>query len=296
MQIHKRTIDRTWLKRYGACTFCACALLTQVVSADDVKAPLAAPPSVLVPVPSIAAPTPMNIAGPEKQSIDEAHVPSLFYSAEEMAALRDALALYTNTSAGKPGDMTGGIPHLEGKKTLTAPTKTYTYPQFFLESLEYHTPKEWVVHINGMKITPDAPHRSDIRVVALDKDEVSFEWTPTDMAKVHESWQKATKSSGVSVDERSSKVNFTLRHNQTFSAYLMRVLEGKVEPVVIQNTITAPSDAVRSSSNAMSPDKSPSYPAPGAGTPPGPDTSPHHEGLEGLMDAYKSKKLENPTP
>lgn len=195
---------------------------------------------------------------------EEPAVSSLFFSREEIAALRAALAEY-EARGGTPADLDGIIGKLPdfGK---TQAERLYTYPQFYLESLVWHSPRSWMAQVNGQKFTEETPQdASDIRVTAIDENKVTLEWRPASMDKVNAVWEKSP-APDIFVDAALGTVTFTLRHNQTFSSYVMRVLEGKVRPVVVNlNTMPVPV--------TVEPEIVP--PAQG-------------DGLGGLLDAYKN--------
>ena len=78
--------------------------------------------------------------------------------------------------------------------------------------------------------------------MSLDKNQVDIEWTPVRMDRVNAVWdtvkgmppQTSSGQSGhVKVHADKGTVTFTLRPNQTFSSYTMRVVEGKVTPVTV---------------------------------------------------------------
>ena len=120
----------------------------------------------------------------------------------------------------------------EAKKTAQF-EKNYEYPQFFLESLMYHTPEDWFIQINGQKLSPDKRERFGLRVISVDDEKAQFEWKPTNMQLVEDSWSRMHNDEVV-VNRKAGTVTFSLRANQTFSSYLMRTVEGKVKPVRIE--------------------------------------------------------------
>src|SRR5690606_7030051 len=112
----------------------------------------------------------------------------------------------------------------------------YSYPQFFLESLVYHGPENWIIWVNGQKINQDTPKdNADIKVLAIDEDKVRLQWKPISMEKVNEVLAHSPNEE-IEINNLHGTVDFTLRPNQTFSSYVMRVLEGKVLPVTIDNS------------------------------------------------------------
>jgi hypothetical protein len=179
-------------------------------------------------------------------------VKSLFYTQEEMKAVRHALTTYVQYASiprdnSEPEDFLSVLgrtnpPPARKIQKKPAYTSTYTYPQFFLESLAYHSPADWMVRINHQKITTREPlsNQGSLRVLNVDKDSVSLEWTPKklDGEKIKKAARKA-HDQDISVDQNHGVITFTLHANQTFSSYAMRILEGKARPVTINATEAA---------------------------------------------------------
>jgi hypothetical protein len=90
------------------------------------------------------------------------------------------------------------------------------------------------------------------------------------MDKVVEAW-RSQNNDDIQVDEQEGTVVFTLRPNQTFTSYLMRVVEGRVQPVTIGNV------AQESTSTTFAPD-----------APPAAQDGEPKEGLGGLIDQYEN--------
>ncbi len=67
------------------------------------------------------------------------------------------------------------------KKDVATQTveKDFTYPQFFLDSLAYHSPSDWSVLINERKFTQGtAQAANDPARHRIDQDRVQVEWRP----------------------------------------------------------------------------------------------------------------------
>jgi hypothetical protein len=163
-------------------------------------------------------------------------VKSLFFSAQEMASIRKAVAVYVRIASGDTnGDALDFLKRLQGggaDDKGRPGARYFVYPQFFLASLVYDSPQDWSVRVNNEKLTTKEPESMGIRVIEIDKDRVKLEWMPSDMHKVEEVWN-VSPNKDVKVDVKAHKVTFTLRPNQTFTSYVMRVVEGKVMPMVI---------------------------------------------------------------
>jgi hypothetical protein len=203
---------------------------------------------LLAGTPALAQTPPADTAAPKEVTHPAQVVPirSLFFSPDEIRALNQAIATYTRNKA-KPVEKKAGaedfLDKLTRGATQPAPTvqaeRYFTYPQFFLESLVYHTPLDWSVRINGQRYTLDDRKKADLEIVLADKDRVVVQWTPANMDRVREVVLSEKNMEGV--DLKRGLVVFTLRPNQTFSSFVMRVLEGKVRPVTVDNnTATGP--------------------------------------------------------
>lgn len=160
-------------------------------------------------------------------------VKSMFFTSEEMASIHKAVAVYARILSGEGGDALDFLKRLQGGDKPKDMPRYFVYPQFFLASLVYHSQDDWSVYINNQKLTNKQPEGSQgIRVKDIDKDKVVIEWMPPDLQKVEDVWNLSPNDK-IDVDLKHGKVTFTLRPNQTFSSYVMRVLEGKVMPMVL---------------------------------------------------------------
>jgi hypothetical protein len=164
---------------------------------------------------------------------------SLFFTDKEMEKIRQAQAAYAGREVGssKSADFNEEewFSQAGEIKQARSQDRYFTYPQFFLESLVFRTDADWTIWVNGQRISP-APEggNTDITVTAIDKNQVSLKWRPDDFEKVKKTWAK-TQHESVHVDEAAGLVFFTLKPNQTFSSYGMKVLEGKVLSVTVDN-------------------------------------------------------------
>lgn len=166
-------------------------------------------------------------------------IQSILFTKEEINEINLAINTYLK-AIGRGGEFTfdeeAFLSRLGGLKKNTAVTgesRFFTYPQFYLDSLVYHSPTDWLVWINGEKITPETPKESkNIHVVTVDNEKVTLAWFPLTMSAVLEVW-KLMPNEAITIDKQRNQVIFTLRPNQTFSSYILRVLEGKQEPVIV---------------------------------------------------------------
>ena len=204
----------------------------------------------------VAAPFPKSPEGIILKPVPAADAASLFFPQEQVDALRQAVELYNQNllqrhnrpaqiaqpqqpKKQQPDDyLTALTKNKPGQKGKTPPApppvvkELFDYPQFYMEFLMYHSASSWMVLVNGQKYASDMPAdpAAELRVVTVQPERVVFEWKPKNMDRIRESWD-GEASYNVSVDYPASKVTFALRLNQTFSSYLMQVVEGKVTPV-----------------------------------------------------------------
>ncbi len=173
----------------------------------------------------------------EPSSNNELVMRSLLFSDGDIAAIRSARLFYEQH---RNGVVNGGIAEDDFLKNLEkittaesdASSKFFTYPQFFLSSIAYYSPNDWVIWINDEKITQNSGiSLAGLKVIQIDKEKIVIEWQPERMDKIFE--EESSKDNPVEVDFMRNKVTFSLKANQTFTSYAMRVVEGKVPPVTI---------------------------------------------------------------
>lgn len=180
---------------------------------------------------------------PESQApvlpVATVEIKSLLFSDDDIAAMRSARLFYDKNHGGAVGkfsedDFLKKLEKVAPVKTepSVAPT-SFTYPQFFLSSIAYYSPDDWVVWINGEKLAPNSGVSvSGLRVLEIDGEKVTIEWLPEKMDKIADSGDYSAENP-VKVDFTGNKVVFSLKANQTFTSYAMKVVEGKLMPVTI---------------------------------------------------------------
>lgn len=172
-----------------------------------------------------------NVGTPPPEPEEE--INSILFSDEQIAAINKARQLYE--SKGKPGII--GINEedfLEKLTKISGSPSEYTYPQFFLSSIIYRSPSDWIIWVNNTKMTQDDTviNGIDLRVLSVDGKAAFFEWRPRKTDKVN--LDAPTPADGsIKTDFISGKVIFELHVNQTFSSYSMSILEGRAQPVTI---------------------------------------------------------------
>jgi len=225
---------------------------------------------------------------------------SIFFTPDEQQQMHNALIAYEKSKTVKASEaevkandfLNQLTSVVEPKETPKVETK-FVYPQFFLNSIVYNALDDWVVLINNQRFSARMLQEDpEIRILEVDNAKALIEWKPKNMKKVNESWEN-NKSDGVIVDNVVGAVTFTLYPNQTFSSYAMRVVEGKVRPIVVQltqddNVRAAPpvQNKADAASNVLNND---SKKIENTGTP---DLA-NDVGMKGLDKTYKRMGLEN---
>ena len=165
-------------------------------------------------------------------------VTSILFSAGEREAIAQARDQYSGRSVAVESEA-DLLDQLQGIKAAKKPEEELQekyYAQFYLESLMYHTPTDWMAWLKGSevgkKFTPVALAANDvgIQVIRVAKEEITYEWKPKD-------WQQVSKAfkgdnPAIMLDQAQRVVIFTLRVNQTISSYDMQIREGAVSPTI----------------------------------------------------------------
>lgn len=243
-------------------------------------------------IPGGALPT-----APEPELVINAKPVSLFVTPEELARINEAIATYKRNKDKKNNSAENQAKNFLNQLEPLIETSVeqqavpFTYPQFFLQTLSYKGPDDWLVVVNGEKFVPRYENPASwLKVVMVDKESVVMEWRPQNMEKVQESWMVAplgVDASDVLVDSARDTVTFTLKPNQTFTSYAMRVVEGRVQPVTV---MVDPDTAVASPVKKTGPKvAAPAKPKAAVNAPVAAPVSP---GEPGLNDTYKRIGLE----
>ncbi len=305
-----------WMRVIGLGLVLAFSLAPYAASAFDPDAPgngMVPTPPPVAPAPGTAAPAPALPGGAlppatNPEPVINAKPVSMFITADELAHINEAIATFKrnrdNKGANAESQAKNFLNQLDQTAVPAAPAappkpQPFTYPQFFLQSLSYQNPDDWLVIVNGQKFIPhyDDP-ASWLKVVMVDKESVVMEWHPQNMEKVSDSWMVAPVGPGQSdviVDSIHETVTFTLKPNQTFSSYAMRIVEGKVPPVtvMVQPSIPViPSALKKSAPKAEIPVPAAAAPAPAAPAAKAAEPENTKAGAPGLNDTYKKLGLE----
>jgi hypothetical protein len=195
-------------------------------------------PPTSAPAPA-SPPSPVNFSKPAGEG--KAYT-SLMFSQDDIQKLRKVIDIYEanrRAEGDKGPQLTKNDDDFLNKLGATqkkdAPSNYYVYPQFYLASVAFHAQNNWAIWVNDQKITHMDEDKVDLSVTAIDKRKVSLLWRPASMEKVSASLAKHPNDS-ILVDSVHGTVQFTLYPNQTFSSYDMKVVEGKIAPVVLNIT------------------------------------------------------------
>lgn len=140
--------------------------------------------------------------------------------------------------------------------------RSVEHPQFFLALIAYTASDNWTLWMNNHKYTAATPEFGDVKVLGVGKSRARFAWRPRFFIVYEDRLPANADTDQVDVKKEDGLVEFTLSANQSFSAYTMRVTEGFLPPVKVEEFVSALN--VNSDSNDALP------PAGRAPTPPRP--------------------------
>jgi len=208
-------------------------------------------PSGPEPIPAIASSAPLLVIGqpaetpvvPEEEE-EVSMEATLFFSAREMESIELAKKQFLegSTEVESEEDL---LDQLQGIKALQQPDDLTekTFAQFYLKTLIYRTPTDWTIWVRESDVTkkymPDTeiPAQARLKILAIGPEEVTFEWRP-------KNWQyvstKFVEGRGMNIDMARQMLIFTLRVNQTLSAYDMEIKEGVVAESEANGKTAAP--------------------------------------------------------
>lgn len=165
---------------------------------------------------------------------DQGEMQSILLSDVQLSAINKARQSYEENAANK-GNNAGNEEDFLSKLVAPATLSTeYTYPQFFLSSIIYHSPEDWVIWINNTKITSENSliNGINLRILSVDSKKVVLEWIPQKTDKVD--LANVDSDNNIKTDFMNNKVVFELHTNQTFTSYAMKIVEGNPPPISIK--------------------------------------------------------------
>lgn len=174
---------------------------------------------------------------------------SLLLSDSDIASIRSARTYYERHLNGSNNgiaedDFLKGLEKMSNLQDNK--DKSFTYPQFYLASIAYRSANDWVVWVNDEKITQESGiSAAGLRIIQIDNNKITVEWKPQRMDKIADI--DSSGNDAVKVDFLNNMVTFSLKANQTFTSYAMRVVEGKVPPVTVELSNSTPEALLNSS-------------------------------------------------
>jgi len=98
-------------------------------------------------------------------------------------------------------------------------------PAFHLNSILYVAQDDWIIWINGKKISINDKD-SFVKVKKVTKNHAVLYWESEYFIYINKKWDSAS-GDNIEIDKKNHRVYFTLYPNQTFVTKTMEVVEGK---------------------------------------------------------------------
>lgn len=209
---------------------------------------------------------------------------SLLFTEEEIRAMKEAIGRFgrNQKASAETPDL---IEQLQGTAE-TAPSQSLTYPQFYLNAIQYTASDNWTIWLNEQKISYDTPNAvAQMEVLAVEKSRVRLRWKPENLSTYFHGQENAP-GRNVSLDEAKRAVAFTLYPNQTFLAYTLSVIEGKTAAIQqgVSEKTASPEETAQDAKDAKTPAAENQTPEPPPSTA---IPSQNREGLDGLLERYQ---------
>lgn len=170
---------------------------------------------------------------------------SIFFTTEEREAIALAKKQYLERDLIVPAtdDLLDQLQGIKAQRPQEDFQEKF-YAQFYLETLIYHTPKDWTVWVKEndktQKYTASRePLPADIlKVISIRSEDVTFEWKPKNWNYVNTTFKPGNPN--IQLDTARQVVIFTMRVNQTMQSSEMAVKEGIAAIVPVSGTTPAP--------------------------------------------------------
>ena len=151
---------------------------------------------------------------------------SIFHTQEELDRLDNALEALEEGR-----EVIVDTPDIEETDTKVETIKT-TNIVFYLDSIMYHTKDDWVIWLNGNKITPEL-NKTDLEILQINRSMVKFRWI-TGYKKFVSTIVKSIEDgsvpeqASVEISDDIAKIDFQLEPNQSlFISNYLEIKEGK---------------------------------------------------------------------
>lgn len=135
---------------------------------------------------------------------------------------------------------------LKAQGKQVAVSRDIYYPQFYLESIIYHSPQDWKVRVRedaqSKEYWVHTPTAKDapLKIISISREQVTFEWAPLEWQRVVDMYKEP--SSAIFLDTEQQKVIFSLMVNQTLFSYDMTLREGQMNLVRTASAIPMKED------------------------------------------------------
>ncbi len=151
---------------------------------------------------------------------------SIFHTQEELDRLDNALEALEEGR-----EVIVDTPDIEEADTKVETVKT-TNIVFYLDSIMYHTKNDWVIWLNGNKITPEL-NKTDLEILQINRSMVKFRWITgykKFVSTIVKSIEDGTvpEQASVEISDDIAKIDFQLEPNQSlFISNYLEIKEGK---------------------------------------------------------------------
>lgn len=140
---------------------------------------------------------------------------------------------------------------------ITSPSSELVSPSFFLKSILYTDAKNWTIWLNGDKVRSEySDEYPKAEILKVTPEYVVLKWKSSDFDRLspnyaselkevikgdmevgkRSEWNLASEKKDIHVNSIKGEVKFKLYPSQSFSVYYMRIYEGQVGNVVIDET------------------------------------------------------------
>ena len=234
------TIDASVLDKVGD------KLLNVKNTLQDIKEPLPQTPDKNTSDTEQASLTPSPPPQPENQDV-RSWQGSIMFPTRDIRNLEKVLEAYNkhqkfqgNTDTQNLTDDDGGfldtlLENISGPTTDTTEETQSAAPTFYLGSILYFTPDNWVIWLNGKRLTTEDP-TENIEIISVSENTAELSWYTDQLEVIAPNWktkaeevnQRNAPGNPLSINKNSGEVRIRLEPNQTFIATEMDIFEGDI--------------------------------------------------------------------